>query len=193
MFTQIGAKPESDFSEPLGMLRDCHKRIQFFLTDLMRLADSSAEPLDSARRTALERALRYFRESGPRHTADEEESLFPRMRKMSDARVDEALKEIRELEADHQRANEAHAAVEALGSRWLKEGVLSEDDASRLKSFMRELSKLYEHHLEVENNAVFPLAASLLSGQDKTEIGREMAARRGLSPDVVKDPFAKLG
>ena len=38
MFLQIGAKPESDFSEPLGMLSDCHKRIQFFLKDLMRLA-----------------------------------------------------------------------------------------------------------------------------------------------------------
>lgn len=192
MFTQIGAKPESDFSEPLGMLRDCHKRIQFFLGDLTRLAETAEEPLEPTRRTALERALRYFRESGPRHTADEEESLFPRMRSIADARVEQALREIGELEADHERANAAHASVEIIGTRWLSEGALSGADIARLRSLMRELAEIYEHHLEVEDNAVFPLAASLLSGQDKNEIGREMATRRGRSPAVVRDPFPKL-
>ena len=33
-------------------------------------------------RVALESALRYFREAAPKHTADEEESLFPRLRQM---------------------------------------------------------------------------------------------------------------
>jgi len=32
---KVGAKPESHFSEPLGMLSDCHKRIRSFLRDLL--------------------------------------------------------------------------------------------------------------------------------------------------------------
>ena len=65
MLTQIGAKPESDFSEPLDMLSDCRKRIQYFLDDLVRLAEDAMQ-LDPAQRVALERALRYFRESARR-------------------------------------------------------------------------------------------------------------------------------
>jgi len=186
MFLQIGAKPESDFSEPLGMLSDCHKRIQFFLTDLMRLAEIAEQPLDASSRVALERALRYFQESGPRHTADEEESLFPRLRALNDNRMQQALVKINELEADHQRANAAHDEVDTLGRQWLQEGAISTERAARLKSLLHDLSQLYEHHLDVEDTEIFPAARSVLSGPDKTEIGREMAKRRGLSTDIVK-------
>jgi hemerythrin-like domain-containing protein len=186
MLTQIGAEHESDFSEPLGMLSDCHKRIQFFLKDLVRLAENAQDPLDDMRRTALERALRYFRESGPRHTADEEESLFPRLRAMKDARLNQALEKIELLEADHERANVAHGAVDEIGIRWLGERVLSKGDATRLRSLMRELKELYAHHLDVEDKELFPVAASLLSEEVQVEVGREMAARRGISAEVVK-------
>lgn len=186
MFTQIGAKRESDFSEPLGMLSDCHKRIQFFLKDLVRLAENSEEPLDDMRRTALERALRYFRESGPRHTADEEESLFPRLRALKDARLNEALENVELLEADHERANVAHEAVDGIGVRWLADGVLSTEDTARLRSLMHGLSELYARHLEVEDKEVFPVAALLLTEQAQVDVGREMAERRGISPEVVK-------
>lgn len=186
MFTQIGAKRESDFSEPLGMLSDCHKRIQFFLKDLVRLAADAERPLDAVRRAALERALRYFQESGPRHTADEEESLFPRLRAMNDARLNEALAKIDELEADHKRANEAHDAVDAIGGRWLAEGVLSGEEAARARWLLHELSGLYEHHLAVEDTEVFPAAAAVLSEKEQVAVGREMARRRGISAEVVK-------
>jgi len=185
MFTQIGAKRESDFSEPLGMLGDCHKRIRFFLNDLARLAESAEEPLDGTRRVALERALRYFRESGPRHTADEEESLFPRLRAIKDARLDETLEKVRELEADHERANKAHDAVDVLGARWLAEGVLGGEEAARLRALLRDLSELYEHHLDVEDTQVFPMAAFLLTEEDQIAVGREMAMRRGIAGEIV--------
>lgn len=186
MFLQIGAKPESDFSEPIGMLSDCHKRIQFFLKDLTRLSELSGQPLDASSRLALERALRYFQESGPRHTADEEESLFPRLRAIRDDRMQQALPKIDELEADHQRANAAHDEVDTLGRQWLQEGVISAERVARLKSLLHDLSQLYEHHLDVEDTEIFPTARSVLSAPDKTEIGREMAKRRGFSADIVK-------
>ena len=185
MLTQIGAKPESDFSEPLGMLSDCHKRIQYFLRDLVRLADDAMQ-LDPSQRVALERGLRYFRESGPRHTADEEESLFPRLRAMNDGRLNEAFVKIQELEADHKRANEFHSVVDAIGVRWLADGVFTVGEAARLKAQLQRLSELYEHHLAVEDAEIFPVAATLLSANDKAALGREMARRRGLSADIVK-------
>jgi hemerythrin-like domain-containing protein len=187
MLTQIGAKPESDFSEPLGMLGDCHKRIQFFLRDLVRLAeDTRNATLDPERRVALERALRYFRESGPRHTADEEESLFPLLRAMEDDRLRSALVKIERLQSDHVRADEAHRIVDAIGVRWLEDGVIDVEDADRLKTNLQGLSELYEHHLAVEDKEIFPIAAAVLSAADQIEMGRQMATRRGLSVDIVK-------
>lgn len=185
MLTQIGAKPESDFSEPLGMLSDCHKRIHYFLQDLVRLVENAMQ-LDPAQRLALERAIRYFRESAPRHTADEEESLFPRLRAMNDGRLNEAFVKIEELEADHKRANECHRAVDAIGVRWLADGVISMEEAARLRAQLQRLSELYERHLAVEDAEIFPVAAALLSADDKIVMGREMAKRRCLSADIVK-------
>lgn len=31
MGMQIGAKPDSGFNDPIGMLKDCHRRIEHFL------------------------------------------------------------------------------------------------------------------------------------------------------------------
>jgi hemerythrin-like domain-containing protein len=187
MFTQIGAKPESDFSDPLGMLGDCHKRILFFLNDLVRLAERApSEQLDVAERGALERALRYFKESGPRHTSDEEESLFPRLMALNSDRVGELLMKLARSEADHVSAGLAHLEIEAIGIFWLADGFISHEDSIRLKSLLRGLSRMYEHHLAIEDREVFPSAEALLSDHEKTEIGREMAKRRGLSPEVVR-------
>lgn len=189
MLLQIGAKPESDFSEPLGMLSDCHKRIQHFLRDLTRLAETAVDTkLEPADRASLQRALQYFRESGPRHTADEEESLFPRLRSMKDDRAAAALAKVDELEADHERANEGHRLVDAIGTDWLASGILSAEKRARLTAEMKRLAELYEHHIAVEDNEVFPAASRLISAQDKAVIGREMAVRRGLSPEIVERP-----
>src|SRR5215469_7184327 len=77
----IGAKQESDFTDPIGMLGDCHRRIERFLSVLQTLASQrQGAPLNEQERNALSASLRYFREAAPKHTADEEESLFPRMR-----------------------------------------------------------------------------------------------------------------
>ena len=74
----IGGKPESDFTDPIGMLGDCHRRIVRFLHVFVQLAgQKQGGSLTSEERTLLSTSLRYFREAAPKHTADEEESLFP--------------------------------------------------------------------------------------------------------------------
>ena len=73
----IGAKQESGFDDPIGLLGDCHRRIEQFLSILVAVADQArGGRLNHDQRIALETGLRYFREAAPKHTADEEESLF---------------------------------------------------------------------------------------------------------------------
>src|ERR1700694_2567703 len=93
---QIGQK-ESDFTDPLGLLSDCHRRIEHFLAVLIRLCDKAqGGPLDAEREDLLKKALAYFRNAAPKHTADEEHSLFPRLR--ASAASEAPLARLAELE-----------------------------------------------------------------------------------------------
>jgi hemerythrin-like domain-containing protein len=182
----IGAKQESDFTDPIGMLGDCHRRIERFLTVLRKLAsERQGAPLSEQERTALSGSLRYFREAAPKHTADEEESLFPRMRAADPAATRALFERIDALESDHQRAVKAHAEVDGLGQRWLSRGSLSFGEASQLVALLGQLAALYERHIAVEDREVFPSAAQLLSPSDRRAIGSEMAARRGVSDQIA--------
>ena len=177
----IGAKRESDFTDPIGMLGDCHRRIEKFLNVLVRVAtEVKGAPLSDEQRRAFETALTYFREAAPKHTADEEESLFPRLRQGGDERLQAVLERVESLEADHDAADGAHAEVDALGLKWLAEGQLPADEARRLASLVGNLRDLYARHIAIEDREVFPAAAEALSGPDRQAIGREMASRRGV-------------
>lgn len=180
MYVQIGAKPDHDFNNPLGLLSDCHRRIERFLAALLKVAEESNESeLLPLHRHALEAGLTYFREAAPLHTLDEDESLFPRLRESSQGR--RALEWIAHLEAEHEQADAWHAEVEDLGQRWLQAGVLPEEQRQRIRHLITGLHDLYVVHIKLEDERVFPLAAQALSLQHLNEIGHEMAERRGLT------------
>src|ERR1700690_3148867 len=106
---QIGQKRESDFDSPLGLLSDCHRRIESFLGVLNRVAaEYQGRQLSADGRTALEKALKYFRESAPKHTSDEEDSLFPRLRASAHPLAKSSLDALDALEADHVAAAADH-------------------------------------------------------------------------------------
>jgi hemerythrin-like domain-containing protein len=180
MAIQIGQKPSPTFQQPLELLSDCHRRVENFLRALILVTEQAGGgELSSRQREALETALRYFREAAPKHTADEEESLFPRMRELGERATREALAKIQALEADHEVAKKAHDAVEQLGQQWLANGRLPAEKASRLLQHLRELQSIYERHIAVEDNEIFPLAKQLLDSKSLNDVGREMAERRG--------------
>ena len=181
---QIGQKPSPTFQQPLELLSDCHRPWESFLRALILVAEQAGGgPLDSRQREALETALRYFREAAPKHTADEEESLFPRMRELGDAAVHDALAKIRALEADHQVAKVEHDRVEELGQKWLANGSVAPTEAEEMTRALRLLALIYEHHIRVEDNEIFPLAAKVMPSGDLADVGREMAKRRGQEPE----------
>jgi hemerythrin-like domain-containing protein len=175
----IGKKAESDFSNPLGLLSDCHRRIEQFLGVLIDVTDQArGAELSEDHRTGLDAALKYFREASPKHTSDEEESLFPRMLESSDERARSAISRLDQLHADHEVADAAHAEVETLGRQWLSVGTLSSESIDRLRELLEQLQSTYEKHIAVEDHEIFPLAGQILSSADLAAVGREMAARR---------------
>ena len=177
----IGAKRESDFTDPIGMLGDCHRRIERFLDVLVRVAEAvKGGALDEAQRGAFETALRYFREAAPKHTADEEESLFPRLRRIKDQRLLAVLARVEALEEEHVCADKIHGEVDELGRAWLREGSLTPQRASRLAMLLKQLREIYRYHIAAEDNEVFPPAAAAISEDDRRAMGSEMAARRGV-------------
>lgn len=189
----IGAKPSADFSNPIELLIDCHRRIERFLAVLMNVAaQANGGPMTSEQRREWEQALDYFQNAAPRHTADEEESLFPRLRRLNQPEIEPALAEIQELEADHEQAAEWHQIVDQLGRRWLSETVLARSDAEGLNRALADLSQLYSRHIAVEDRSLFPVAAAVLTGTEKANIGNEMAHRRGLDPQRLVERLLDL-
>lgn len=183
MPVNIGDAPQPDFDRPIELLMDCHRRVERFLEVLLSLAtDHGDRPLDGEHREALETALNYFRGAAPMHTADEEQSLFPRMRDSGDPDARAAADRLAQLESDHHDADARHARVDALGRRWLACGQLSGRDADELLAHLRALAMLYAEHIRAEDEEIFPLAARTLNGEQLREVGHEMARRRAASP-----------
>lgn len=158
------------------MLSDCHRRVERFLKILEIIAEEAPEHwLPTQYDEGLRNALDYFRDAAPKHTQDEEESLFPRI-----SRDPEASKIIERLEAEHIHSEPFHREIEEMGRLWLSQGHLNVDQRHRFTECVRELVELYQEHIRVEDEELFPLAASILDGQAIKAIGQEMATRRDL-------------
>jgi hemerythrin-like domain-containing protein len=99
---------------------------------------------------------------------------------------------MRELETDHEQADEWHEFVDHLGRKWLSEAVLTPQDSERLNQVLVKLSQLYSRHIAVEDNSLFPVAAAVLAASERAEIGTEMAQRRGLDPERLAEKLIDL-
>jgi hemerythrin-like domain-containing protein len=171
MAIQIGAKPDSGFDDPIGMLKDCHRRIEHFLDILCLVAERAhARGLAEEEKSAVQAALRYFHTGGERHAADEEESLFPRLV----GNVDE----LDRLENDHRQAGELHESLDWLYTAWISAGTLGADEQLRLVDQTRQLKQLYAEHIRVEETIVFPRAAHVLDSEALAAMAIEFSARR---------------
>ncbi len=176
MAVQIGAKPDSGFDNPLGMLQDCHRRIEGFLDLLCRIGTSATErALTQEEVQAVETALEYFRTSGPKHTADEEESVFPRLRAST---TPEELQQFDRLERDHDHAGHLHDSVDLLFTSWIANHELRPKDQQLLRENLEQLQSIYTEHIKLEETVVFPLAARQLPPDAIKAIGQEFQQRR---------------
>jgi hemerythrin-like domain-containing protein len=177
MPVQIGTKGHN-FTNPTGLLSDCHRRVEMFLGMLEAVADVIDHPATEETLQALESALRYFSQAAPKHTADEEESLFPRLRQIHDPEIESAFSRLDQLEQEHRWAAPLHAAVERLGAKYRSAGTLSSPEVDEFRRDIASLTLMYKQHILVEDELIFPLAARMLSDAEKSAIAGEMASRR---------------
>ncbi len=193
MPVSIGAS-ENSFANPLGLLSDCHRRIERFLQALLTVAtEVGGGSLDAEHRRALEVALKHFREAAPKHTADEEEDLFPMLRQHRSLSIPAVLADVHRLEAEHTTAEAWHREVEELGERWLRQNFLLPEDAAQLKNLLTSLSDLYQAHIACEEERVFPATKAELSDSELQSIGRRMALRRGVLFMPEPEVLSRLG
>jgi hemerythrin-like domain-containing protein len=177
----IGVKPKSTLTDPIGSLTDCHRRIELFLAVLAQVsALARGGPLSREEREAMETALRYFREGATKHTADQEETLFPRLRSIERPDLRAVLEKVDALEDQHEEAKRGHAEIEQLGRKWLAAGSLALVDRTRFAELVAQLGDLYRGHIAVEEREVFPMAVAVLARSELEAMGREIAARRRL-------------
>lgn len=175
----IGGKPLAGFDQPIELLKDCHRRIEHFLGVLQKVVELFGDgELSEEGRRALATSLEYFAVAAPRHTADEEQSLFPRMRRSGDAEARAVMAELDRLESDHRRAEACHGQVDDLGREWLEAGHIDELKCATMRALLAELVALYASHIRLEDERVFEAAARLLKPGELGEVGVEMQRRR---------------
>ena len=153
------------------MLVACHRRIEREIATLGRLQRHLPEfGCDDDARAAARAILKYFDGAASNHHADEEESVFPRLRAVA---PDTARALCDDLEHDH----------EALASTWrrlrpLLAGISVAVRANLSAKDVDGIRELYTSHMLREELLLIPLAARWLDAETLQRIGEEMAARR---------------
>jgi len=179
--TNINQTHIPDFSNPFGLLVHCHEKIEAQLkvleraTQLVPHADVRLLPELFAK---VEAACAHFAVVGIKHTADEEESLFPRLRLWGGAAGQETLDAMDQLESQHRTAEQLHREFDNLIARIPRDGSADSYDLERFNDFTTELTSFYRPHIELENSLIFPVAQRVLSPGQIHAIGQEMRERR---------------
>lgn len=160
---RIGERePEGDV---VDSLLACHRRIRSFLALAARVGQGG-DPADQVAE-ACGQIGRYFREALPRHVADEEESILPRLRGR-DADLDAALAAMQEQHSEH----EAHLAE-------LAAALANPAARARIAAAAAALEQSFAPHLELEEAIIFPGIRRLLSAGELADIAAEVRSRRG--------------
>ena len=166
---QIGA-PSATLDAPLEHLMACHRRIEQRLETLI----AAGSHLEDDRARALEAiggSIRFLDSNGAMHTADEESSLFPRLRpKLSPDEV----AYVDSLEQDHQRAEAIYAELKEL----VAQPELDKARVERYRDCAARLRSLYLEHIRSEDEILTRLARRSLNDEELAAISAEMRERR---------------
>ncbi|MEW5903358.1 MAG: hemerythrin domain-containing protein [Pseudomonadota bacterium] len=162
------------FDAPLQMLRACHGRITAQCTTLQRLHQHlQAQGNDAQAVQAARAILRYFDMAGRFHHQDEEQDLFPLLRASGSP---QAAEYIDRLLQEHRTLDEAWQDLRPLLV------AIAEHHAHALDGAVVErFNHGYAQHIAFENAHLLPLAERVLDAAQLQQLGRSMAARRGVA------------
>jgi hemerythrin-like domain-containing protein len=166
-------KPAS-FLSPIEFIAAEHDRQLDVCAVLDRLVHN---PRHGATRGEIETARDYLRQDLPLHIEDEEKDLFPLLKDCSlvNDNVDEVFALLhREHEVDDRMVQEVLRDLDVLVA-----GSPFPDPTMFLRNAFA-FRETHRRHLAWENALILPLARQRLGKGERLELGRRMAARRGL-------------
>ena len=162
--------PGELLARPLDFIVAEHHRLR----DLCRLLDALAEAPGSAA-VPEEAILHCIEHELPLHVLDEEEDLFPLIRRRALPR-DGAERLLGLLSREHAE-DDRLAAIIACG---LRARGTADWDETGFRAALAGFSRRQRRHLTVENAVLVPLAELRLTSADRDGLARRMAARRGI-------------
>jgi hemerythrin-like domain-containing protein len=145
---------------PLDQLARSHERLREQVAALVALGNAAEVNFER-----LDDLVGWFEGPGVRHEADEEESLFPRLRA---AAIDDEIRALLDRLADEHRV---HASLHA--------ELASARTVAGVAAIAAKLEQTYRTHLDLEENHLFPAARAVLGAHEFEAISAEMEARRG--------------
>jgi hemerythrin-like domain-containing protein len=172
---QIGA-PSATLDAPIDHLMACHRRIEQRLETLVVAADYLQDDRPAAL-DAIRKSLLFLDSNGAMHTADEEDSLFPRLRpKLSP----EELSFLDGLENQHVEAEAIYAELRRIVGEISSEPRVPGRLVDSYRDCAERLRGLYREHIESEDKILTPIARRALSESDLADLTEEMRRRRAL-------------
>jgi hemerythrin-like domain-containing protein len=168
----LGAPHHDSFRLPIEFLFSEHDRHRVICATLDRLAEdcTSEDAQDNA-----QFVLSYLENDMPLHIADEEEDLFPILKRCCEP--DDELDYILELLREEHEADEDYYLSLLEPLRLIASG-MEPTDIQIFGHMARTFATFHRRHLGWENGTVLPLARKRMSAADQAELGRRMAARR---------------
>ena len=161
-----------DFSQPLALLRACHQRIRKHAGLAVELAQQLHQQGHRAElQQAADQVYRYFCSAAQHHHADEEQDLFPILAERSP----ELAEQVRILLAQHQQLDELWTQLAPQ-----LQDLSKNRDSAALLALSQQLTEAYAQHIRQEEDGLLCQAEQQLSQDALHQLGRRMAARRGL-------------
>lgn len=163
------------FDEPLEMLAACHERIEAQLCTLEKLVEHVAtRGPDERAREAASQVMRYFDTAGTNHHRDEDEDVFPLLRRLA------AERDRPEVSAVINGLEQDHSTMEAQWSRLRErlDAIAAGRDAGLDAEQVAPFAWLYRRHMEKESALVLPFARETIGETERAALGGRMAARR---------------
>lgn len=176
MLIHTGKTILPNFSSPLDMLTACHDRIMDQCSTLHKLIHHlPAHGCDTQAQEAARAILTYFDTAGKFHHQDEEEDLFPLIRAANNPNADRLLQQLLD---EHQSMDNMWADLSSR-LQMIAEGKSADLDSQIVDDF----TLAYGRHLMLENMKLLPYAAKILNETQIQNMGKNMAARRGVTLD----------
>lgn len=168
--SELFPQPAPDFSDPLGLIRACHRRMLGHCELLERLAvHLKHSGADQDAMQAARKAHHYFATAAQLHHDDEEQDVFPRVLRSSAEMADV----VHRLRQDHEQIDAA----------WNDLGPMLADprhigDTEQFAALVDRFCTLYREHIKSEEDEFFDRVQHLLNSDELKKIGKSMQERR---------------